>query len=794
MMTDGGNRLCDSLACVDSIQEQAGVFLEHSDDVSAHAEAASAIESFLFRCDDLLPVKDSEAMWWTGLVGAVVVCAFLSCCILDTRCRNWIFHHLKQVAIGVFLAGVLVYGAGFNDEGSRNNVLVLLLRACVSSLEMFVSESELIEVKHSLKDSATYMIIFSLVHFAAVFVSAIFILRLFGLQLLSMLRLWWYGRKPGNGPLYVFWGIDEHALTVAESIGEEQARLVFVKLPAERHAHSSRFTFSHFFHTSGEGIENYLDRIEALNRGKNKAFLTVADKGLNGNLDTTEQADDLFVQLGLRSLQRMLRKSRRTESMEFFFLSDDEKRNIGAVSMLKFFALKEGKNPASAAARRITVYCHARKNRFNESVLSRPGLEHDVHLVDSSMLSVLQLKENGKRMRDYGKNHPVNFVDYDGNTGTVSSAFTALIVGFGETGRDAFRFLYEFSAFVRTSVKQEGGRVAVTEQERNIYVVDKHLKELKTRFLVNTPALVNNPSIHWLDDMSTRSMAFWDKLKEIIDALNYVVVSVDDDEEAASIAMHLFDFAYRYRKDFKSFRIYVRLRNDISKRLMKQVDRYKVLVDGKPVDVIEVFGTDKGVLAYENLAAVSKERNAKDFYLRYSEICRKIEGDASVETLNADMLWKKRRDSKGKNLNALDNELWIFYQEEQDRSNVCHIYTKLVLAGAVGENGLVSGRLDTLEKLIAGNGAQDEGVDESLIDNLVYTEHIRWNAKMELLGFVPGREKSMKERIHPCLMPCSELIASQDEAIRRTLLYDRGIVELSIKKGKEWNALHLKHD
>ena len=109
-----------------------------------------------------------------------------------------------------------------------------------------------------------------------------------------------------------------------------------------------------------------------------------------------------------------------------------------------------------------------------------------------------------------------------------------------------------------------------------------------------------------------------------------------------------------------------------------------------------------------------------------------------------------------------------------------------MLAGAVNEEGISVARLDELEQMM--------GRGELLIDNLVYTEHIRWNAKMELLGFVPGREKSMKERIHPCLMPCSELIASQDEAIRRTLLYDRGIVELSIKKGKEWNALHLKHD
>lgn len=125
----------------------------------------------------------------TGLL-AIVFFGLLAICLLNRGCRKFIFRHLKTIACMVFLTGIVLYAIGFNELGSRNNLLVLLLRASVSSLEMFVSESDMLEVKHSLHDSPLYMTVFAITHFSAVFVSAIFILRLFGLKLLAMATLW----------------------------------------------------------------------------------------------------------------------------------------------------------------------------------------------------------------------------------------------------------------------------------------------------------------------------------------------------------------------------------------------------------------------------------------------------------------------------------------------------------------------------------------------------------------------------------------------------------------------------
>lgn len=48
-----------------------------------------------------------------------------------------------------------------------------------------------------------------------------------------------------------------------------------------------------------------------------------------------------------------------------------------------------------------------------------------------------------------------------------------MIIGFGETGRDAFRFLYEFGALIDVN----GNR-----NPQKIYVVDEHIDELKGDF------------------------------------------------------------------------------------------------------------------------------------------------------------------------------------------------------------------------------------------------------------------------------------------------------------------------
>lgn len=673
--------------------------------------------------------------------------------------------------------GVVLYMIGFNWEGSRNNLLVLFLRSTISSLEMFVSQSELIEVSHHLKESHLYMVVFSLVHFLAVFISAIFVIRLFGLRLLSMVRMWFSSRLYHKPDLYVFWGVNDVTMTVAESLAKsvrqrhetvgqtdagKKSLVVFVNMPDEGHHHSARFTFSHFFHTADDGIEKYLERIERLNHGPTRTYVTMAGKHIDMELAEACKDRSLFNAISQKNLERCLRKSEKTE---FFFLSDNEQKNVEMVCALMKSAPLSGKDICKET---FNIYCYARENRINKSIV---GCGHDgrnIYLVDSAMLTVLQLKNNGI-------NQPVSFVTHDVADGTVSSVFTALVIGFGETGCDVLKFLYEFSAFVKETRKGDDGIDDVTAQDRKIYVADGHLDMLKTRFLIDTPALAGNDTVEWLDGLSTRDMEFWDKMKQIIDALNYVVIAVDDDKEAVSIALQMFDFAHRYRKDLNRFRIYVRLHDECNGQLLGQIRQFRTKTENGEAKVIETFGTKEEIFLYNNIAEVCKEKEVARFVRNYDAIYDEISKGLPQDH------------SKREELDSVDRDFKSRYQQGQNRSNVSHIYTKLALAGIMSGGKLVN--TDKLNRLIAGSRRDahneyanfESDADRVLFNNLAYCEHLRWNAKTELSGFVYGDRKSMRRETHDCLVTTNELLRSESPYIRNSLKYDQGIVELSFR-------------
>lgn len=698
-----------------------------------------------------------------SILALVVLLTLLALCIFRSSWRRWIFRHLKWIAVSVFVVGIMVYMVGFNYEGSENDVLVLFLRSCISSLEMFVSESELIEVNEDFKGNHLYMVLFSITHFMAVFVSAIFILRLFGLRLMSMCRLWLRSLFCKDYNLYVFWGINKKAMIVAESILNDaksddkgkKAYLMFVKMGDGGKHHSSRFTFSHFFHTVDDGIEEYVDRIERLNSDNVKTFLTVSDKLIDMELVKNYDGCDIFEKIGLKNLRRCMCRSDKTE---FFVLSEDEHRNIETVCAMKNLMDKYDYKISS-------IYCHGRENRINRSLLEASEACKNTYLIDSSMLAVQQIRKNVD-------SQPVNFVEFDNVTGTVSSVFTSMVIGFGETGRDVLRFLYEFGSFVKETRKGADGKDDVIEQDKKIYVVDKHLSELKTKFFLNAPALRNNDSIQWLDDVSTYDMSFWDKLKEIIDHLNYVVIAVDNDEDASFIAVQIFEFAHCYRENLDRFKIYVRMRDENRKRLLEQIKKYRITTDGKEIKIIEAFGTEEKVFAYENLSEESTEENVENFRCKYDIIY-----DAISKGL--------QQDTEIEKLDAVGKSFKDYYQREQNRSNYYHIHTKLMLAGVDKGCGNEE-KLRHLVKVTSRNENNEypalvSETDKTLFNNLAYCEHLRWNAKMELLGFVYGDSKLMKYKTHNCLLSCNDLIRSDKPYVANTLKYDKGIVELSIK-------------
>ena len=755
------------------------VFTGHSEENEVHSLSSHIAECFS-KCIDSCSQRILESNWLDGVNIVIALLAILfAVSICKPKVKVMLFRHLKIQAFLIWVCGVILYMVGFNEHGSAASNVALLLRSSLSSMEMFVSHSDLIEVNEKFHGNPTYMALFALTHFCAVAISAIFILRLFGFRLVSwvkVMKAYICSWLPLNCNYYVMFGVNSNTLMLANSIHkkrkEEKQRIIFINMPEKGHSHAAtRFSFSHFFHSDSNGIDKYLEDIEmmgALLFNSSRSFDNPILKHSIDDVFKVFQALDFswIVRMPLQNLLRnsATRKNKKFNGskVEFFFLSDEEKDNLIAVTVLQ----KIQKKQIDYKNFSFNCYCHARKSQNNAAMLNEGALTFKVHIIDTSNLAVLDLKRDNRF-------HPVNFVEKDTNTGTVKSAFTGMVIGFGETGRDAFRFLYEFSSFTKDN---QGNPSA-----KKIHVIDKDIDDLKAEFLEEAPVLKNNSEIEWWNVKSTHSAGYWDKLKSVIQELNYIVISVKDDEEAVGIATSIFEYAYRYRNNLNRFKIFVRLRNSMREDFLRKHKEF--------FNVIVPFGSVMDAFSYETINIDVLEKAAKRFKYRY-DILYGAKFDA-IENGNeeeyADEVWLKRRKVYLEETDAVkrkESEIKIWYQEEQDRSNVWHIYTKIAL---VNEDV-------TPESLQLDSNKQ-------LLQNLSDCEHLRWNAKMELLGFEPATSedikkedekskdkqrdpwRSLKLRRHECIVDCQTL--HFNPVLAKTISYDESAVKLSFEMRDE---------
>lgn len=755
------------------------VFTGHSEENEVHSLSSHIAECFS-KCIDSCSQRILESNWLDGVNIVIALLAILfAVSICKPKVKVMLFRHLKIQAFLIWVCGVILYMVGFNEHGSAASNVALLLRSSLSSMEMFVSHSDLIEVNEKFHGNPTYMALFALTHFCAVAISAIFILRLFGFRLVSwvkVMKAYICSWLPLNCNYYVMFGVNSNTLMLANSIHKkrkkEKQRIIFINMPEKGHSHAAtRFSFSHFFHSDSNGIDKYLEDIEmmgALLFNSSRSFDNPILKHSIDDVFKVFQALDFswIVRMPLQNLLRnsATRKNKKFNGskVEFFFLSDEEKDNLIAVTVLQ----KIQKKQIDYKNFSFNCYCHARKSQNNAAMLNEGALAFKVHIIDTSNLAVLDLKRDNRF-------HPVNFVEKDTNTGTVKSAFTGMVIGFGETGRDAFRFLYEFSSFTKDN---QGNPSA-----KKIHVIDKDIDDLKAEFLEEAPALKNNSEIEWWNVKSTHSAGYWDKLKSVIQELNYIVISVKDDEEAVGIATSIFEYAYRYRDNLNRFKIFVRLRNSMREDFLRKHKEF--------FNVIVPFGSVMDAFSYETINKDVLEKAAKRFKYRY-DILYGAKFDA-IENGNeeeyADEAWLKRRKVYLEETDAVkrkESEIKIWYQEEQDRSNVWHIYTKIAL---VNEDV-------TPESLQLDSNKQ-------LLQNLSDCEHLRWNAKMELLGFEPATSedikkeeekskdkqrdpwRSLKLRRHECIVDCQTL--HFNPVLAKTIPYDESAVKLSLEMRDE---------
>lgn len=597
--------------------------------------------------------------------------------------------------------------------------------------------------------------------------------------------------------LYVFFGLDDASKRLADDICSEQGDpkgvILYVvnNLASQNDKHEDQTdgwdsVKSIFTHRRKTFVDAHEDERHAL------AFASCGVCSLDA--ETT----DVWGNIGRSDVKQLIGRGGRLGNtkkpqLHIFFLSEDRDTNVRAASKMA-----QDVTLAEAPCEKIHIYCHARRNGVNK-VIEKNGSKIDVKILDSSHLSLEHLK------RDV-RNHPISFVNVetltDENPGTVADTFTSLVVGFGETGQEAVQFLYEFGAFV--SDKASAG-----DSFRSpfvCHVVDNNMDRLEGEFIAAVPGVSCEKSTSSIPDAFKKSSApikfhkcdyrsteFYENiLAPIAKNLNYVVVTLGDDETSITVAVEMLRYIKKHRPDMKNFRIYVRAYEKGTFKHLEDIARHYnqfLHSSNDNTDKIVLFGQSQQIYTYQLVVRDQYEEEGKTYYETYRSL--------KIDPANDEGPWDERRN---RTLDpSKDGTLWekkskIRRKESQDRSNALHADTKLlILEKAVGAEHAQNFAQRALR---AREGQQKDihypnlsDAENTLMLNLAICEHLRWNAAHEMLGYVnntTGHNCDERTKRHNCLKPWQELDLESDASIKAGnpidyKIFDFGVVETGCK-------------
>lgn len=748
---------------------------------------------------------------WGSIIGVCVGIVFLvAVCLFNTGGENNSFWRrvfrirLKWLFVVSWLFSFVVYDVG-QYTGAPVSLIGNAPMAMLHAFEAFVLNSDVSAVHEPLHNNWIYMSFFGLSHCFAALVTMMVVLKYFGFNIRAGVNMWWASHTPvkssNKQSTYIFWGINDATYYLADSIikwynKEKQSpcRIVLVRTegsPSESIGPNSieRLLGLLSLKRSDVGV---LSKLECL---------TTSTYGDPANPDITvgsdkEVCDILRGEMKLNCLARLISRNK-SDKLYMFLLSDNERRNIQAtINLKKDSTLHDWL--AGDEKRKVMLYCHARYNSVHR-VLEDHNRKNRfmVNVTDSSHISVDMLKNKVDL-------HPVNFVEV-ADDATVSTPFNAMVVGFSEVGQDSVRFLYEFGAFVKNGSTDDH----VERSPFHCHVVDKNMDDLAGPFVANAPNIklsmpfieggARSDALITLHKMDCRSVAFYKSLESWIQSLNYIIVATENDELNISLAVRVFKLAIRYRSNMDDLCILVRLHNDDSGQFTRVADHYNRIwqadlfselknrchqrklsnSDENYKKIIHIFGLASKTYSYRNVIQDDVIEKAKQFKRRYDEAVRDLKLRSGVvdESELTVKSWDEEEEElmQIKETDAVTGEKYPYYgfvptytavtrlrrMQSQNIANSIHGHTKRILASRALHdkdlktfNGQYLFRKDKELTYEWKNFVKRDPAVIRVLDVLAKTEHLRWNAAHEILGYRPHDDENFKDEaalIHGCV-------------------------------------------
>lgn len=745
------------------------------------------------------------------LFGFMGVCLVISVINAIKKLRR--SRHASQREFGIkmtarfmglfFITGSILYAVAFTLIGTDpayksfdpNNV-ELIIRSMICSLDMFMLDIDSnildrLDKSGIMKGLLVCQAALSFMCTVAMLVSLVF----------SRARAYYLLHKKtkvtaDKNHLYIFFGVNDNVKLLARDINRHDPKSIIIFTEEANVREDDNDSWD-----SVINLFTHRQRTFDIARDSN-ALVAISSRKLSDVEDATPAADEhdvlSMIELDkIRDLIRSLERCDKDAQLHVFFLSENEDENIrGLINLSKDSTVMTISRNTKIDEK---IYCHARyngPNRVVEDLGLRKGL--NVEIIDSSHLAVDLLKSRGEdqpvRTAHLSEKYPT----------TVTRPLESLVIGFGEVGRDAFRFIYEFGSFIEM-IK---GKPIIAKPR--ITAIDSNMHAIDGAFINNAPGIRFEKNDIELLNMDYSSKGFYTIVlnEKKCENLNYIVIALGNDDENISLAANIFNRIRRYRADMTHLIIMVRCIREEKRELMQKIaDHYNRGCGDANLNVIRLFGNPEEIYSYATIIKDALTCKGITFMESYQRLSKG--GDT----------WKSRRNKLTGLNQRIGNE--IIYpniddlrklrrQENQDLANAFHSATKMwLLKGTIdGDSNLK----ELEEKLFDADGLPiisgektwiryphlSERENEVML-NLAMLEHARWSAAHEILGYQRNEEESQcDERTmrHNCLIDWAELDAESDKASSADWkcdykLYDFGVVNTSIFLHKKESAKSL---
>ena len=610
----------------------------------------------------------------------------------------------KRRAIGLIFTALLLCGTGIHvallvqssHTVTAGNWIQLVLVSTVASLEMFISHTVVFDdiiAAVIFREPLMMLIYLSIFAFDLVFTLAMVFLIL-PRRLRDRTWLW---RNQGKASLdcknHIFMGLGSNSKLLAKHVIQEwenipenkRGTIIFVEFPDPDSHHTGL--------SIGELLASVFSREKELSLEQELGSDHVVT--LRGRVPENHESN-LCKALGLDNLAPWLENPRAS----LYLLSDVDAENFSCLSVL----VKDHSVKAKA-------FYYTHENDGYESLVAGAG--HRLRVLNPHVLSFMQLKLEHPELM------PINFVkkavDKQGQPlGYVENGLQAMIVGFGESGQEALRFLYEFGSFVGKDKEAAPMRIRI---------VDPQLDRQAGKFFTTAPGMRTVEGLEW-STQEAGNAAFWDDYRARLDKLSYVVVAMDHGKRNVEMGIAMLREAARNGKDLHHFVILVRTWN-ADPQLQALTNYYNAAYAPEGCPVIHCFGVPETLWKSDVISG----RSLKEAAIRYSDAFR-------MGTNNGESWEERRKRLSAPGGNELAKRMELRRRQAMEIGQALYADTLMSLV----DPALIPLAADIPVQLTKETPAHYPRQDKMYekLDYLSANEHLHWMAALLVSGYTDG--------------------------------------------------------